>query len=258
VASLLEIRNLAKEYPAPNGGAPITSLKGISFHVRRGESLGIIGQSGAGKTTLARCILGLEEFRSGEIRFHGKKIPEPGSKQWISLRAKIQMVWQDPASYLNPFMRVRESLEEPLENFGRGGRLERAKRVRELMEMVELGPGLGERYPHELSGGQCQRVAIARALATSPELLICDEPLSALDTIIQIQIMDLLDRLRTRLGLTYLFISHDLSAVRTLCSRVAVFYQGEVVESGEAQIVLETPAHSYTRLLVASSLPFNP
>ncbi len=257
MAPFLEIKDLVKTYPATSAAESITSLKGISLAVNRGESLGIIGQSGAGKTTLARCILGLESPERGEILFQGERTPEPGSGDWAPLREKIQIIWQDPYAYLNPYMRVTELIREPLDNYRRGNHRDRMDKVSELLGMVGLDTGLGERYPHELSGGQCQRVVIARALVLGPELLICDEPLSSLDTLLQIQIIDLFQMLGGRLGLTYLFISHDLAAVRNLCSHVAVFHQGEIVERGTVRDIFEGAVHPYTRLLLASMLPLD-
>jgi ABC-type glutathione transport system ATPase component len=257
MSSLLEVKNLVKSYAAPNAGTSITSLKGVSFAVGRGESLGIIGQSGAGKTTLARCILGIEKPDSGEIHFQGKPIPEPGNSEWGGLRQSMQIIWQDPFAYLNPYMQVKEIVREPLENYRRGTRRDQASRTRELLQMVGIDADLGERYPHQLSGGQCQRVAIARALSLRPELLICDEPLAALDSLLQVQIISLLERLKSRQGLTYLFISHDLAAVRSLCSHVAVFHQGEIVEMGAVRDVFAKAVHPYSRLLLSNMLPLN-
>jgi ABC-type glutathione transport system ATPase component len=220
----------------------IRAVAGVDLTVAAGETVGLVGESGSGKSTLARTIVGLERARRGRVTFDGVDV----TRGWpAAARRDVQMVFQDPRSSLNPRMRIGDIVAEGISD--RGG-------VAALLEQVGVDPSLAGRYPAELSGGQCQRVAIARALAPRPRLLVCDEAVSALDVSVQAQILALLADLRAELGLTMLFISHDLGVVRQLADRVAVMYGGRIVEEGPAERVYEEPSHDYTRRLLASAL----
>jgi peptide/nickel transport system ATP-binding protein len=250
---LLKLENLRKEFDIRNAfgrrTGTVTAVDGISLSLMPGEVYGLAGESGSGKSTVARMIMGLEKPSSGQILLRGQPISgTPGPR---GFGRRVQMVFQNPGSSLNPRRRVGQSVEVPLAAHGYPtGR--RAARVAELLRLVGLPEDYADRYPHELSGGQKQRVAIARALAVEPELLILDEPTSALDVSVQARVIGLLMDLGRDLGLTYLFISHDLSLMRNFSSRVGVLYRGRLVESGETNAVFEAPQHDYTRLLLAS------
>jgi oligopeptide/dipeptide ABC transporter ATP-binding protein len=256
--ALLEVTDLVKHYPVTGGlfgreVGVVRAVDGVSFTIRRGETLGLVGESGCGKTTTGRCILQLERPTSGSIRFEGQELTTLGAEALRPVRRRMQVIFQDPYSSLNPRMTVGQIVEEPLAVH----RLvteaaARAARVRELLGQVGLLPQHGQRYPHELSGGQRQRVGIARALAMEPALIICDEPVSALDVSIQAQIINLLEDLRRDLGLTYLFVAHDLSVVRHISDRVAVMYLGRIVEVADRQALYESPLHPYTRALLSA------
>jgi len=221
----------------------------VSLTVRQGESLGLVGESGCGKSTLARCVLGLEPPTTGTVRFQGRELADWPEKD---LRRQIQMIFQDPYSSLNPRMRVGSIVAEPLIIHGIGTANEREEKTAHLLATVGLGAALADRYPHQLSGGQRQRVAVARALALNPALVVCDEPVSALDVSIQAQVLLLLQDLRERLGLTYLFISHDLAVVGQVCDRIAVMYLGKIIETAASAELIATPAHPYTRALLSA------
>ncbi len=229
----------------------VEAVKSVSLDVPRGVSLGIVGESGCGKSTLARILVGLLDASDGSVQLEGRPI-WTGDAADRRARERIQMVFQDPMGSLNPRKTVRELIEAPLIGLANLSAAERRDRVDHLMALVGLRPEFIHRHAHEFSGGQCQRIGIARALATEADILVLDEPVSALDVSIQAQILKLLDDLRDRLGLTYLFISHDLSVVNYVCDRVAVMYFGEVVEDGPTEQVLHRPAHDYTRLLIDS------
>ena len=251
---LLTVSHLTHKFAAADGNMSLKALDDISFEVAKGEILGIIGASGAGKTTLARCLLCLEVPTAGKIHFQGRDITKARRRERRAIWERMQIIWQDPYSSLNPYRKVTEIIREPLANYRRGERAGQEALVRELMAMVRLDPVLGERYPHELSGGQCQKVAIARALALGPELLICDEPLAGLDTPMQVELLNLLLDLQQGYGLTYLFISHDLYVVRHFCSRVIVLKEGKIAEAGTAAEIFTSPASHHTRLLLSCLL----
>jgi peptide/nickel transport system ATP-binding protein len=231
---------------------PIRAVDGVSLAVERGGTLGIVGESGCGKSTLARMLVGLLKPTAGTILLDGRPVEALARGDRLAFRRKVQLVFQDPLSSLNPRKTVRQILEAPLQVLLGMDRAGRAARVSELMQLVSLRPEFADRYPHEFSGGQCQRIGIARALAAEPELVVLDEPVSALDVSVQAQVLRLLKDLQRRLGLTYVFISHDLAVVEALCDRVAVMQNGEIVEEGTRAEVFRHPAHDYTRLLLAS------
>jgi len=255
---LLEVRHLVKHFQIGTGlfgGASgvVKAVDDVSFSIRRGETLGLVGESGCGKTTTGRCILKLEQPTSGEVLFEGRSMTSMGERELRRLRRKVQVIFQDPYSSLNPRMTVGQMIAEPLAVHeivpGRGAR---AARVRELLSHAGLLPAMADRYPHELSGGQRQRVGIARALAMEPALIVCDEPVSALDVSIQAQIINLLEDLQARFGLTYLFVAHDLSVVRHISDRVAVMYLGKIVEITDRKSLYEDPQHPYTKALLSA------
>jgi ABC-type oligopeptide transport system ATPase subunit len=235
------------------GGGLVEALKGVSLEVARGESFGLVGESGSGKTTLSRCILRLEEPTAGRILFDGTDLATLSRAELRRLRTRIQIVFQDPYASLDPRLTVRDIIAEPLEihraEFGLSAR-QRTMRVMELLELVGLGSQHLYRFPHEFSGGQRQRIGIARALAMGPDFLVLDEPTSALDVSVQAQVLNLLHDLQARLGLTYLFISHDLGVIRCVCDRVALIAKGRIVEEGPTERIFTAPAHPYTRMLI--------
>jgi peptide/nickel transport system ATP-binding protein len=249
-APLLALDQLHFRYPTmPQGSA---SVRDVSLHIQQGETLGLVGESGCGKSTLSRLILGLIKPDSGEIRFAGQRIDNLRNGQRTALRPRIQMIFQDPFSSLNPRHSVEEILRTPLRVHRRGSRAEQNRAVREILDQVGLPSHALQRYPHEFSGGQRQRIGIARALILDPDLLICDEPVSALDVSVQAQILNLLVSLKQQRNLSLLFISHDLAVVRYIADRVMVMYQGEMVEHGDHQQIWQRPVHAYTKQLLAS------
>ncbi|WP_036316083.1 ATP-binding cassette domain-containing protein [Microbacterium sp. B24] len=255
-ASLLEVTDLVVEYPGKGFRAePFRALKGVSLDIKPGETVGLVGESGSGKTTLGRAALGLAPVTVGTIRFDGQDISHLSRRERRALSSQIQVVFQDPYSSLNPSMTVEQILTEPLTVAGVGS-AEAKTRVRDLLDQVGLPADARSRLPREFSGGQRQRVAIARALALSPRLIVCDEPVSALDLSTQARVLDLFIEIQERTGVAYLFVTHDLAVVRHVSHRVAVMYRGEIVESGDGDQVTSRPQHPYTqRLFMAAPVP---
>ncbi|GLI02306.1 ATP-binding cassette domain-containing protein [Phytohabitans aurantiacus] len=254
--SLLDIDDLVVEYPGKGWRrAPFRALKGVSLSIGTGETLGLVGESGSGKTTLGRAVLGLAPVSGGTIRYDGRVISTLNRAQRRALSDEIQVVFQDPYTSLNPAMTVEDILTEPLLVTG-VSRVEAERRVRDLLDQVRLPADAGQRLPREFSGGQRQRIAIARALSRDPRLIVCDEPVSALDLSTQSRVLDLFIEIQERTGVAYLFITHDLAVVRHISHRVAVMYRGEIVETGDAATVTQNPEHPYTRrLLLAAPVP---
>jgi peptide/nickel transport system ATP-binding protein len=253
--SLLNIENVEVTYKGKSRKKDFKALKGVSLDIRPGECVGLVGESGSGKTTLGRAVLGLAPVTSGSIQLNGHEISHASRDERRDLARDIQVVFQDPYSSLNPSMSIDQILSEPL--LVRDWTKEAAsKRVRELLDSVGLPGDAADRRPREFSGGQRQRIAIARALALDPKLIVCDEPVSALDLTTQAKVLDLFLEIQERTGVAYLFISHDLAVVRHLSHRVAVMYQGEIVEWGEGEQVSSAPKHAYTkRLMMAAPVP---
>jgi len=256
---LLEVRGLRMHFPVTEGMiarrhiGDVKAVDGVDLAIQRGETLGLVGESGCGKTTMGRCILRIEKPTAGEILYDGIDIARLDRRELVALRRRIQVIFQDPYSSLNPRQKVGSIIGEPMMVHGvEKDPRRRADRVRELLSVCGLNPNFADRYPHEMSGGQRQRVGIARALALNPEFIVCDEAVSALDVSIQAQIINLLEDLRDKFNLTYLFIAHDLSVVRHLCQRVAVMYLGRVVELAECDELFDDPLHPYTRALLAA------
>jgi peptide/nickel transport system ATP-binding protein len=254
--ALLEAVGLLRRYEMRRGmfgrAVDVRAVDGVSLRLERGRTLGLVGESGCGKSTTGRLVLGMEKPDGGSVSFDGRPMPAPGTGPWRASRARMQMVFQDPLGALDRRLPIGTQVIEPLEIHRIGDRASRAARVEELLRAVGLRPDHGARYPHELSGGQRQRAVLARALATDPALLVCDEPISALDVSIQAQVMNLLVELQDRFDTAMLFVSHDLRAVRQVSHRVAVMYLGRIVEEGEPDGVLRDPAHPYSRALVSA------
>ena len=256
--TLLEVVGLQVYYPVLGGLLrrtidQVKAVDGVSFRIPRGTTVGLVGESGSGKTTIGRAIVRLAPITAGTIRYEGKDITHLTADEFLPYRKKIQMVFQDPYNSLNPRLPVREIVGEALEiHFPALNKSQRRERVAELLRQVGLKPEHLDRYPHEFSGGQRQRIGIARALAVEPELIVCDEPVSALDVSVQAQIINLLQDLQETLGLTYLFIAHDLAVVEHLSDTVLVMNRGQIVEAASAQEIYRNPQHEYTRKLLAA------
>ena len=255
---LLEVKNLKTWFPIRRGllqrtVGHVKAVDDVSFYVRRGETLGLVGESGCGKTTVGRTILRLIPNSGGEVRFDGKDVFGAGTLDLRRLRREMQIIFQDPGGSLNPRMRVGGIIGEPLEVHGiTKGEDETRARVEELLVKCGLWKQAADRYPHEFSGGQRQRIGIARALSLNPRLIVCDEPTSALDVSIQSQILNLLGDLQQEMGLSYLFISHDMAVIHHICDRIAVMYNGKIVEEGARDEVIRNPKHEYTRALLSA------
>ncbi|MGE8686594.1 MAG: ABC transporter ATP-binding protein [Achromobacter sp.] len=250
---MLEVIGLKKHFPVDGaGGAKVLrAVDGVSLSVRRGQTLSLVGESGCGKSTTGKCLVRLAEPTEGRILLEGHDLAAMNGRQLRAMRQRMQFIFQDPFSSMNPRMRVRDIVGEPLRNFGHS-RAAIRERVAQLLTRVSLRPDAADRYPHEFSGGQRQRIVIARALALDPGLIVCDEPVSALDVSVQAQVINLLMDLQRDMGLTYVFISHDLSVVRHISHRVAVMYLGRIVETGTRDAIFGRPAHPYTRALLAA------
>jgi ABC-type oligopeptide transport system ATPase subunit len=258
MSALLEVRDLVKRFPVKRGlffertVDYVEAVGGVSFDIAAGETLGLVGESGSGKSTTGYCVLQLMRPTSGSVRFEGRELTELSGEELRRVRRNAQIVFQDPYASLDPRMTVGNIVAEPLVVHDVGTRRDRRARVRELLDVVGFDPVYVNRYPHEFSGGQRQRIGIARALALSPRLIVCDEPVSALDVSIQAQIINLLKDLQAEFGLAYLFIAHDLAVVRSVSDRIAVMHHGRIVETGLAKDVYERPKDPYTKALLAS------
>ncbi|MEW5987455.1 MAG: dipeptide ABC transporter ATP-binding protein [Chloroflexota bacterium] len=254
---LIQVKDLKKYFPIRRGvlrrqvGA-VQAVDGVSFDIKRGETLGLVGESGCGKSTTGRAVLQLLEPTAGSVVFNGKELVGLAKGDLRKERRHMQMIFQDPYASLNPRMTVGGIISEPLEVHNIGDPQSRRERVQELLKLVGLNPYFVKRYPHEFSGGQRQRIGVARALATNPSFIVCDEPISALDVSIQAQVVNLMDDLKAELGLTYLFIAHDLSMVRYISDRVAVMYLGRIVELSDRNEIYEHPLHPYTQALLSA------
>jgi peptide/nickel transport system ATP-binding protein len=257
VPPLLEAVGLRKVFTVgkifiPGSGRALHAVDGVDLPVRRGETLGLVGESGSGKSTLGRCLTRLYDISGGSLVYDGAEITALNQRQLRPLRRKIQMIFQDPSSSLNPHRRVRDILAEPLAVHHIRPAAQIPARLRELMDLVGLPAAYLDRYPHEFSGGQRQRIGIARALAMEPDLIVADEPVSALDVSVQAQVVNLFADLKERLSLTYVFIAHDLGVVRQVSDRVAIMYLGSIVEIGPSEAVFDAPAHPYTQALLSA------
>jgi oligopeptide/dipeptide ABC transporter ATP-binding protein len=253
-APIVEVEGLEKVFPIGRQSGKPQSLKvlnGVSFDIRRGETLGLVGESGSGKSTTGRILVGSSAATGGRVTLFGRTITgADGAANLAAVRKRLQFVFQDPQVALNPRMRIGDSIAEPIDIAGTFGRRERSARIAELLDTVGLPQSGADRFPHEFSGGQRQRIVIARALALGPDFVVCDEPVSALDVSMQAQIVNLLMDLQERLGLSYLFIAHDLAVVRTVSTRVAVMYAGSIVEIAPKRTLYAAPKHPYTRALL--------
>ncbi|MGL6130513.1 MAG: ABC transporter ATP-binding protein [Fusobacteriaceae bacterium] len=248
---ILEIKNLKKHFHVDEGSV-LKAVDGVSFTIKKGETLGLVGESGCGKTTCGRTLLGLYDATEGEIIFKGKKINDVNGRERKNLRKEMQIIFQDPYASLNPRMTVGDIIAEGIDIFQLYKGKARTARIQELLKLVGLNKEHASRFPHEFSGGQRQRIGIARALAIDPEFIVCDEPISALDVSIQAQIVNLLIKLQREMGLTYLFIAHDLSMVKHISDKVGVMYLGKLVEIGSGEELFNNPKHPYTKALMSA------
>ena len=249
---LLEVRRLVKHFPVDNSDDVVQAVDGVSFSIKSGETLGLVGESGCGKSTVGRCLLRLQDPTDGEVYFENRNILELGASDMRDLRREMQIIFQDPYASLNPRLSILSIVSEPLTIHGVSSKAERRARVAELLQKVGLDPDYMNRYPHEFSGGQRQRIGIARALALNPKLVVCDEPVSALDVSVQAQVVNLLQDLQSEFGLTYLFISHGLAVVEHISNRVAVMYLGKIVEIADAKELYKNPLMPYTKALLSA------
>ncbi len=254
---LIEVRNLKKHFPITGGFlqrqiGSVKAVDDVSFKVYHGETLGLVGETGCGKTTVGRTMMRLYEPTSGEIIFNGVDLNSLGEKDLRKVRAKMQMIFQDPYASLNPRMTVGSIVRAPLDVHTKMSSREKHDRIQELLDIVGLNPDFVNRYPHEFSGGQRQRIGIARALALEPDLIVCDEPISSLDVSIQAQVVNLLEELQKKIGLTYIFIAHDLSMVRHISNRMAVMYLGKIMELADRDEIYLNSAHPYTQALMSA------
>jgi oligopeptide transport system ATP-binding protein len=250
--TLLQVRHLVKHFPVDNSDDVVQAVDDVSFDIFAGETLGLVGESGCGKSTVGRCLLRLHEPSSGEVLFEGQNIIGLPNSEMQALRREMQIIFQDPYASLNPRLSIRSIVSEPLKIHKIGNKATQNERVADLLKRVGLDPKYADRYPHEFSGGQRQRIGIARALALNPKLIICDEPVSALDVSVQAQVVNLLQELQDEFGLTYLFISHGLAVVEHISDRVAVMYLGKIVEMCEAAELYLNPLHPYTQALLSA------
>lgn len=262
--AILSVKNLKVHFPIKTG-LPffskthlVKAVDDVSFDLFKGETLGLVGESGCGKSTLGRAILQLIKPTAGKVLFEGNELTDHSLEQMRKARQYMQMIFQDPYSSLNPRMTIEDIVAEPLKTFKIVQGLELRKKVQELLRRVGMDPRYVRRYPHEFSGGQCQRIGIARALALNPKIIIADEPISALDVSIQAQILNLMEELQKELGLTYIFIAHDLAAVRHISDRIAVMYLGKIVELSDAETIVRAPKHPYTKALIQAVPVPNP
>lgn len=258
MTALVQAENLSKHFGGGFWAKPVRALDNVSLSVARGEAVGVVGESGSGKSTIGRALLGLTPATSGSVRFDGVDVAGLKGKAARALRRRMQLVFQDPYASLDPRRLVSAQIADGLLAHGLASRAELPERIAALLQQVGLPPSHADRFPHEFSGGQRQRIGIARALAVGPEFLVADEPVSALDVSVQAQVLTLLADLRQRLGLAMLFISHDLSVVRSLCERVMVLYLGRVMEEGPVAAVLERPRHPYTAALLSAAPSLDP
>src|SRR5688572_6799180 len=255
--NIVEVDDLKVHFPIRSGifktvAGSVKAVDGVTFDVRRGETLGLVGESGGGKSTIGRAMIRLREPTAGHVYFDGTDLGGLAAEQLRKMRRRMQIIFQDPYGSLDPRMTVGSIVSEPIETHGLASGQAKRDRVAELLALVGLDPNYVQRYPHEFSGGQRQRIGVARALAVEPEFIVCDEPISALDVSIQAQVLNLLGDLRSRLGLTYLFVAHDLSVVKHISDRVAVMYLGKVVEIGPPDQLYSVPGHPYTRALLSA------
>ncbi|MCX5776612.1 MAG: ATP-binding cassette domain-containing protein [Candidatus Firestonebacteria bacterium] len=251
--NLVEVKDIAKTYKSLDGvfgmEKPVVAVNGVNLQIKKGESLGLVGESGCGKTTVGKIILGLEKPDAGTVHFENKKISGLSSKEMFSTRKYMQIIFQDPFASLNPRIRIGSAIGEVLTVYGVK---DTEKLVKQMIEIIGLPEDTYYRYPHEFSGGQRQRICIARALVGNPKFVVCDEPVSSLDVSVQAQIINLLKELKEELHLTYLFISHDLRVVKNICDRITVMYYGKIIEEGDTDIIYTEPLHPYTELLISA------